>query len=321
MAEDNKKKPSVKRISEEERYRYVGFDVQPGRIEDQFSNEAERKMLIERVREKRTHKSDLGALREDCKLLEVRVSMSDRIVLAVACAAMIFALFLPWYSAYNQVIEEKQVEAVAEVADSVIVDDSLASDSAALAATDDLSADESAITTDTTEQAAVGGLDDGYSEAPKEEVLHGYVAKKKIIKTYSRLSGLGSLAALGSVGGPVFSSGLVLVLTGVIFLVMTLASLLLPAYTLFGLFGLKGTADQQALRLKSILKFNWLPVLIFTGALAVSFVGADYGFDAGALYYSLGDSYGPGAFLGCLSWGVFVTLGASILLAVKGIEI
>jgi uncharacterized SAM-binding protein YcdF (DUF218 family) len=129
------------------------------------------------------------------------------------------------------------------------------------------------------------------------------------------------LAALGSVGGHVFSSGIILVLTGAMFLILTLVSLLLPAYTLFGLFGLKGTMDQQALKLKAILKLNWIPVLIFTAALAASFVGADYSFDAASLFHSLGDSYGPGAFLGSLSWGVFVTLGASILLAVKGIEI
>ncbi len=94
MAEDNKKKPSVQRISEGQRYKYVGFDVQPGRIKNQFKSDAERRKLVERVREKRNHKSDLGALRDDCTLLEERVSASDRIVLAVACVAMVAALFL-----------------------------------------------------------------------------------------------------------------------------------------------------------------------------------------------------------------------------------
>ncbi|MDH3889808.1 MAG: hypothetical protein OEV49_01890 [candidate division Zixibacteria bacterium] len=320
MAEDNKKKPSASRISEQQRYRYVGFDVHPGRIKDQFKSDTERKKLVERVREKRDHRSDLGALRDECTLLEDRVSFSDRIVLAASCVAMVAALFLPWYSAYNETIEESQVEAVAEVADSSVADDSLATDSAAFAT--EAATDEPGDTTGAAGQVDDGaGVDDGYSAAPKEEVIHGYVAKKKITKDYSRLTGLGSLAALGSVGGQVFSSGIVLILTGLIFLVLTLASLLLPAYTLFGLFGLKGTADQKALKLKSILRLNWVPVLVFTVALAASFVGGDYSFDAPALYHSLGDSYGPGAFMESLSWGVFVTLGASIMLAVKGIEI
>lgn len=320
MAEDNKKKLSVKRISEGQRYKYVGFDVHPGQIKNQFESDAERKKLINRVREKRSHKSDLDALRDDCMLLEPRVSMSDRIVLAAACVIMVVALFLPWYAAYNQVIEESQAEAVAEVADTTLANDSLATDSVSLAVTEGTT-DETGVAEGDAEQAEEAALDDGYTEAPKEEVIHGYVAKKKIIKTYSRLSGLGSLFALGSVGGHVFSSGIILVLTGIMFLFMTLASLLLPAYTLFGLFGLKGTADQQALKLKSILRYNWAPTLLFTVALAASFLGGDYGFDATSLYHSLGDSYGPGAFMESLSWGVFVSLGASILLAVKGIEI
>ena len=53
----------------------------------------------------------------------------------------------------------------------------------------------------------------------------------------------------------------------------------------------------------------------------LSFVGAEYGFDAAATFTSIGDSYGPAAFLGTLSWGVFVAIAASIVVAVKGIEI
>jgi hypothetical protein len=300
MAEDNKKKPSMKKISEGQRFKYVGFEVHPGRIKNQFKSEAEKKSFIERLRMKRENKGPLGVLRDDCTLLEPRVSTSDRIVLAIACVMMVFALFLPWYSAYNEDIEETQVKVAAEVPDSTMANDSLVIDSAAL--------------------AAIGG-DAGYTDSPKEEVLHGYVARKKITKNYTRLTGLGSLAALGSVGGPVFSSGIILVLTGLILLIMTLASILLPAYTLFGLFGLKGTPDQQALKLKSILKLNWLPLVVFTVALMASFVGANYGFDAVSLYNSLGESYGPGVLLESLSWGVLVTLAASIMLAAKGIEI
>ena len=177
-------------------------------------------------------------------------------------------------------VEETQVEVVADVPDSTLVSDSLVTDSTALAAIGDDGIDESVDAVAATDQAEEeSDSDEGYSEAPQEEVIHGYVAKKKITKTYSSLTGIGSLFALGSVGGPVFSSGIVLVLTGLVLLIMTLASILLPAYTLFGLFGLKGTPDQQALKLKTILKLNWAPLLIFVFALAASFVGANYGFE------------------------------------------
>ena len=112
-----------------------------------------------------------------------------------------------------------------------------------------------------------------------------------------------------------------MILTGLLFLVLTLSCLLLPAYTLYGLFGIKGSSDQKALKLKSILKLNWLPLLLFVAALIISFVGADYGAGTSSLYTSLGDSYGIAIFLGSLSWGVFITLAASIMLAVKSIEI
>jgi len=102
---------------------------------------------------------------------------------------------------------------------------------------------------------------------------------------------------------------------------MILATLGLPLYSLYGLYGLKGDADQKALALKKMLKLNWIPVLLFTGALMLAFFGANYGFDSESLYTSLGRSYGVGVFLDSLSWGAFVSISASVLLAVKGIEI
>lgn len=321
MAEEEKKVSTAKRISDKERFRYIGFDVFPGRIKNLFKSDVEKDKLVDRVRQKRTNR-DLGALRDDCTLLEERVSLSDRVVLTVACLFMVAALFFPWYSAYNEIVEEPAEEA-AVVADSGAVEDSLLTDSVAVAA---LEGETEAIVDVTTE---AGGdvvaeqevIEDDYSEAPKEEIIHGYVAKKKIHKEYSRLTGLGSLASLGSAGSHVFSSGFVVILTGLLFLILTLSCLLLPAYTLYGLFGIKGNSDQKALKLKSILKLNWLPLLLFVAALIISFVGADYGPGTSSLYTSLGDSYGVAVFLGSLSWGVFITLAASIMLAAKGIEI
>jgi len=304
MGEEDKKERSVKRISEKERYKYVGFEVAPGRIKNIFKSDAEKAKLVEEHRQKREHRSGLGALRDECTLLEDRVTMRDRIFLTLACVVMVGALFLPWYSAYNEIVEESSVKpAVVGIADSTAVNDSMPADSAAAAAT----------------QAASDQYSE--SEAPKEEVIHGYVARKKIHKEYTRLSGIGSLADIGSVGSRVFSSGIVLIITGVLFLVMTVLSLALPAYTLFGIFGLKGNPDQRALKLKAILKLNWLPLVLFAFCLVISFVGAGYGAGTANLYTSLGSSYSVAAFFSNLSWGVFVMLAASIMLAAKGIEI
>jgi hypothetical protein len=95
----------------------------------------------------------------------------------------------------------------------------------------------------------------------------------------------------------------------------------LPALVLYTTYGTKGTADQVALKLKKVLKLNWLPVVLFVLALAISFVGASYGFSTEGMYTSIGDAYGIGALINSLSWGVFVSLCGFILLAAKGLEI
>jgi hypothetical protein len=102
---------------------------------------------------------------------------------------------------------------------------------------------------------------------------------------------------------------------------MLLSTLGLPFYTLFGMYGVKGDTDQKALKLKSILPYNWIPLILFVLSLALSFVGAEFGFDAAAAYDSLGDEYSIAVFLDSLSWGPFVAIAASVLLAVKAIEI
>ncbi len=84
---------------------------------------------------------------------------------------------------------------------------------------------------------------------------------------------------------------------------------------------MKGDADKQALALKKVLKYNWIPVILFSVAFILSFIGAEYGFDSVAVFTSLGASYGPGVFMGTLSYGVVISLGAFILTALKGVEI
>lgn len=315
MAAEGKKGEPKKRITDEERFHYIGFDVFPGKPKDLFKSDAEKTKHVEAIRAKR-NKGDL--LREECTLLEERVSLFDRIVLTIACIVIIGSLFIPWFSAYNELVEETKTEAPVE---ETMVDSTMMA-----AVTDSLGMENTM--TDTSAMAATeaageagSGVNNPLQETTGEEVIHGYVAKKKIEKIYSRLDGYGVFTSIGSVGGDVFSSGIILKITGILFILYALLTIGLPAYTLYGVYGLKGDADTKAVSLKKLLRFNWIPLLIFVLALFLSFFGANYGFDAQATFISLGMNYNIGVFLGSLSYGLIISLSAFILIAVKGVEI
>jgi len=332
MADDKKKKDSAKRINEKDRMKFIGFEVFPGKTKDLFKSDAEKGKLIKNLQAKRASGE---IVREECLLCEERVSTLDRFTLLIACLVIFVALFVPWYGVYNEIEEvvavtHEEQNAVDEVMDSTALAlgaDSLLADSlGVMAAVVDSSTMIAA--TDETAEATPEEIDGAATEevssgqhSSAEEILHGYVAKKTFTKEHSRLSGLGSLISIGSIGGDIFSSGFVLIITGILFLVYTLLCIGLPAYTIYGLFGLKGSADEKALKLKKILRYNWLPLILFTGVLVFSFFGAEYSFDAASTFSSLGSSYGIGALLDTLSYGIIISLCASILVAVKGVEI
>ena len=94
---------------------------------------------------------------------------------------------------------------------------------------------------------------------PTREVLHGYVAKKQFYKEYERISGLGVFLALGSVAPVAFSSGLALALISILAIAMILVCLAFPLYTLYVLYGAKGSSDARALLLKKTLRLGWIP--------------------------------------------------------------
>jgi hypothetical protein len=149
------------------------------------------------------------------------------------------------------------------------------------------------------------------------EVISAVQSRKKVERQTETLSGIGSFAAIGSM----FSGGLALMLTGLFGLLLTLSAIALPIYMLMALFRTKTIDDQSALKLKRLLRLNWIPVILFGLALVVSFIGGDYGSSSASAYANLGTSYGPGAFLSTISYGLAIALGAFVLLAIKGIEI
>lgn len=315
-AEEGKdKKSSIKPITDVQRFKYIGFEVFPGKAKDLFKSDAEKEKYVGGVRQKR-EKGD--TLRDGCTLLEERVSMTDRMVLTLASVIIFATLFIPWYAVYNEIVEDAPVPV--PVGQNAMVSDSgmVANVGDSLASATDTSATVAAVDT---AAGGAGAQPNVVSASAAEEVISGYVAKKKVHKEYARLTGIGTFLSLGSVGSYVFSSGGILVITAIIFMIYALLCIGLPAYTLYGIYGLKGDPDQRALQLKKMLRFNWIPLMLFVLVIVLSFIGADYGFEAKTLFTSLGASYGPAAFLGSLSWGVMISLSAFILVAVKGVEI
>lgn len=296
----------ARRIGDSERFRYIGFEVFPGKPKDLFKSDAERDQIVERMKERRKKGE---TTREHNTLLEERVSFGERIVLAVACLIMLGSLFLPWYSAYTEVVSES-AQPVEESAVMTPEADSLA---LALAA-------------EALGQQPAAGADTAAAAAPvqeassSEEVIHGAVARKRVVKETTTLNWFGALGALGAVGKYLFSSG-VLAVSAILMLLYQVLVLVLPLLTLYLLFGVKEKGDQLALKLKRTLKFNWAPVILFLAVFILSFFGGEYSFDAASMFDSLGTSYGIAAFANAVSWGAFVSLAMFIMIAAKSIEI
>jgi hypothetical protein len=314
MPDEKDKKGVDQKISEAQRFRYIGFEVFPGKPKDLFKSEQEKSKLVETVVAKRS-KGDI--IRQECTLLEERVSTRDRFVLAFAGLLILATLFVPWYAAYNEIVQEARQETTQLIPSDTTLSGAGKTDTALGIAGND-SATAPAPPAD---QQQEGASTIAAERSGSEEIIRGTISRKKIFREYSRLSGIGSILTLGSVGSRIFSSGFVLILTGIIFLVYTLLCVALPIYTLYGIFGVKGDPDERALKLKKILRLSWIPVVLFVLALIISFFGADYSFDASTFYTSLGAGYSVGVFLSSLSWGIIVSLCAFILIAAKGIEI
>lgn len=330
---DKKKQPYD---NSNERFKYIGFDVFPGKPGNLFKSDEERKSLIEKVMAKFGHSQ--GEVRDGCTLLEVRVSNAEKMFMAAISAIMILALFLPWFSGHFEIVNTRLVPIVTEAA---VVDTTAAEtgeegaiDSTAVAEADE----EDAALADVPEETAV-------EEQPVEEVnaeadstmavdsLLAAMVEEDVVPpnmrevtevTYDRRSqsGIGALIALGTYGSYIFSSGFVLILSGILLILFLLSCLGLGAYNLYLLFGVKiKDADEYALHLKKTLRYNWIPVLIWLGMLVLSFIGSSYGFDSSGMVSQVGDSYSVMSFIGLITGGMFVALGAFLILALKAKEI
>jgi hypothetical protein len=261
------------------KYKYLGFEVKPGKIGALFNNDAEKDSWIKRIQEKRK----AGArIREECSLHEPRIASYERVVLTVTSLLIVFSLFLPWFSGYKEIKIEVSPG---------------------------------------TQQEAASGVQAGQKDAEGFASISAVKKRQEIRRENYSVSALGALISIGNLGGKVFSSGFILMLTGFLFIVYMLLCVALAAYTIYSIYTLKGEPDAIALKLKKVLRYSWIPIGIWVFCLIISVIGADYSFNATDSLVQLGSSYGISTYLGVLSYGFYLSLAALILNAVKAVEI
>lgn len=318
MAEskDPKASDAPKQISRADRLHYIGFDVFPGAGKELFASDAEREKYVSEVQKKR---SSGNIIRDACTLLGDRISFGERLVLAAAAILTIGSLFLPWYSAYNEFTEDAVIETTQ-------IETEAGSDSLAMAgAASDFAQGKTPAANPAADPTA--GVIANEAEVTgagirgNEEIKTLRQFKVNIRREYSNVLGYESFIKLGSLSSHLFSAGIVVVVSALLMFVYALLCILFPVYILYNVFGLKGDADEVALKLKKVFSYGWIPVLIFAATMFLSMIGGSYGPTTVGTFSSLGDSYGIGVFLGMLSWGALISLVGFVIIAVKGVEI
>ncbi|PKK82745.1 MAG: hypothetical protein CVT49_12135 [candidate division Zixibacteria bacterium HGW-Zixibacteria-1] len=314
MAEkkDSGAKPD-KAFDPDNRFRYIGFEVHPGKIKDLFKSEAEKEALVKEVRAKR----ESGMLGREKTTFDIpRIASYEKIVLTITSLVLIVSLFLPWFSGYREFVVESIDTTV--VGEQAMLPDSLGmqmTDSSALAAGMIGSAEA------TGTQVAGRVADATASQPVKDDKGFASVSsqrkRQELRREYEKASAVGSLLLMGDV----LSSGIILKITGILFLLYMIFSLGGGLYNLYALYGLKGDMDTKALKLKKVMAYAWVPVGIWFFCLILSFFGASYSFDSTETIKQIGTSYGPGTYLSILGYGFYISLACFIMNAVKAAEI
>lgn len=320
MAEKSEKQTTPK---PEDRFRYIGFEVFPGKVKDLFKSDSEKDQLVQKVKAKREKGEQL---REHCTLTVERVAGYEKIVMTVTSLVLVLSLFLPWFSGNTEeeIVTQAAVEQTAP-ADSLAMAANPA-DSMPAGQTDQTAGE----TTPPTEMAAEETSppteqESGVVMGEKDEAGFASVTstqkRTEIKREHYHMSAIGAIGSLGDVGSKAFSSGPVVMITAVLLIIYILLCIAMAAYTLFTLYGSKGNPDQKALALKKAVRYNWIGLGIFGLALLLSFFGGSYSFDSSDMIVQIGGSYGPGTFLGLLSYGFYIAMACFIMNAVKGSEI
>jgi hypothetical protein len=312
---EDKDKGVQRAFDPDQRFKYLGFEIHPGKIGSIFKSDSERDGWISKVRQKREKST---RVREHNTLEEARVAPFEKIVLTVTSVLLIASLFFPWFSGYREIEVVDQPEVVQQPA-AVPVDSLMAegmTDSTAVAGVTE-TMDSTGVEVATQPEEVVLEKDEaGFSS------IMATTQRKEYRKEHEQVSALGAVASLGTFGGAVFSSGFILMLTGVLMILYMLFCIGYAGYALYTLYAAKGSEDEKALRLKKTLRLAWLPIVVYFLCIILSVVGADYSFTAtDQMVKQIGTSYGTGTYLGLLSYGFYMTLACFALNGAKGVEI
>jgi hypothetical protein len=96
MEEQKSKNKAEEEISEETRFKYIGFDIYPGKTKEFWQSAEEKKKFLEEVKQRR---SQSAFLERDHSLVKVKVfAKLDQLILTVTSILLVVSLFLPWFS-------------------------------------------------------------------------------------------------------------------------------------------------------------------------------------------------------------------------------
>jgi hypothetical protein len=96
MEDQNPKVNSTEEVSEEDRYKYIGFDIYPGKINKFWKSEEEEKKYLEEMHRRKSSTSLLE--REHSLMKVVLFSRADKVILTITSIFLVVSLFLPWFS-------------------------------------------------------------------------------------------------------------------------------------------------------------------------------------------------------------------------------
>ncbi len=96
MEDQNQKVSSADDVPEEERYKYIGFDIYPGKMHKFWKSDEEEKKYLEEMRRRKSSSSLLE--REHSIIKIVLFSKADKVILTVTSILLVVSLFLPWFS-------------------------------------------------------------------------------------------------------------------------------------------------------------------------------------------------------------------------------
>jgi len=96
MVDQNQKNNVQEEVPEETRYKYIGFEIFPGKTKEFWQSEEERRKYLDEIKQKHT---ESALLERDHSLVKMKVfTQMDKFILTITSLLMVVSLFLPWFS-------------------------------------------------------------------------------------------------------------------------------------------------------------------------------------------------------------------------------